>query len=155
MSAAIVSEGSIRIHYPLEHVFAFVTTPENDPSWVHSCAWISRTSEGPIRVGSTLAERVRVFGLRVPYVWEVTAFETNRLFTCTSRRGLLPMTIEMAVTLDGAVTEMRERLEIVLPSMFRFASATMKAIASREVQLNLTNLKRVLETKTPVTGDAA
>ena len=155
MSATIVAEGSIRIRYPLAHVFAFITTPENDPSWVHSSAWISRTSEGPVRVGSTLAERVRVFGLRVTYIWEVTAFEANRLLTYTSRRGLLPMTIEMAVTPDGAVTEMRQRLAFALPSMFRFAAAITKAIASREVRLSLTNLKRVLESRTPVPEHAA
>ena len=155
MSGAIVAEGSILIRCSLQHVFGFITTPENDPSWVHSSVWISRTSEGPIRVGSTVAERVRVFGLRAPYIWEVTAFETNRSITYASRRGLLPMTIEMGVTPNGAVTEMRQRMEIVLPNMFRSASAITKAIAGREVRLSLTNLKRVLESKTSVPGHAA
>jgi hypothetical protein len=56
---APVGSASVVIRRAAADVFAFVTTPENDPLWVRVCASIRRLDDEPIRVGSRLVERVR------------------------------------------------------------------------------------------------
>jgi uncharacterized protein YndB with AHSA1/START domain len=49
-------ENSIMINRPIEEVFEYVSTPENDPTWVPVSLRHQRTLPGPMRVGMTTQE---------------------------------------------------------------------------------------------------
>ena len=55
-------ENTITIERPIEEVFEYVSTPENDPTWVSASIKNQRTSPGPMRVGMTIEEDVKIFG---------------------------------------------------------------------------------------------
>ena len=145
MACAAAGEASIVLRRPAADVAEFVTTPENDPLWVVACAGIRRRDPGPIRLGSRLSERVRLFGVVVPYEWEVTRLEPAREITYTSRKGLVPMVITIAVDSRGDDATVRQRIELRVPRFVPLAAKVARAIARREARRNLAMLKRRLE----------
>jgi uncharacterized protein YndB with AHSA1/START domain len=60
-------ETTITIERPISEVFEYVSTPENDPSWVSLFLRHERTAPGPIRVGTTTEEVVKFLGRTASY----------------------------------------------------------------------------------------
>jgi uncharacterized protein YndB with AHSA1/START domain len=58
-------ENSIMINRPIEEVFEYVSTPENDPTWVPVSLRHQRTLPGPMRVGMTTQEDLKFLGTDV------------------------------------------------------------------------------------------
>ncbi len=55
-------ENSIMINRPIEEVFEYVSTPENDPTWVPVSLRHQRILPGPMRVGMTTQEDLKFLG---------------------------------------------------------------------------------------------
>ncbi len=83
-------ENSITIERPIGEVFEYVSTPENDPTWVSASLRHERTSPGPMRVGTTTEEDVRFLGRTATYTWEVTEYEPPTVVAYRATSGLLP-----------------------------------------------------------------
>jgi uncharacterized protein YndB with AHSA1/START domain len=62
-------ENTITIERPIEEVFEYVSTPENDPTWVSASLRNQRSSPGPMRVGTTTEEDVKFLGRTSRYTW--------------------------------------------------------------------------------------
>ena len=82
-------ENTITIEQPIEEVFEYVSTPENDPTWVSASIRNQRTSPGPMRVGMTIEEDVKIFGRTSRDTWEVTEYEPPTLVAYRATSGLL------------------------------------------------------------------
>lgn len=68
-------ERSGTINRPVDRVFEYVSTPENDPTWVSVSLRHEKISPGPMRVGSITEEDVGFLGRRMRHAWEVTQHE--------------------------------------------------------------------------------
>lgn len=68
-------ERSATINHPVDGVFEYASTPENDPTWVVASLRHEMLSPGPMRVGSITEEDVGFMGWRMRYVWEITRYE--------------------------------------------------------------------------------
>jgi uncharacterized protein YndB with AHSA1/START domain len=82
-------ENTITIERPIEEVFEYVSTPENDPTWVSASIKNQRTSPGPMRVGMTTEEDVKIFGRTSRDTWEVTEYEPPTVIAYRATSGLL------------------------------------------------------------------
>ena len=82
-------ENTITIEWPIEEVFEYASTPENDPTWVSAAIRNQRTSPGPMRVGMTIEEDVKIFGQRSRDTWEVTEYEPPTVIAYRATSGLL------------------------------------------------------------------
>jgi uncharacterized protein YndB with AHSA1/START domain len=82
-------ENTITIERPIEEVFEYVSTPENDPRWVSVSIRNQRTLPGPMRVGMTTEEDVKIFGQRSRDTWEVTQYEPPTVIAYRATSGLL------------------------------------------------------------------
>jgi uncharacterized protein YndB with AHSA1/START domain len=82
-------ENTITIERPIEEVFEYVSTPENDPTWVPASIRNQRTSLGPMRVGMTIEEDVKIFGRTSRDTWEVTEHERPTVIAYRATSGLL------------------------------------------------------------------
>ena len=82
-------ENTITIERPIEEVFEYVSTPENDPTWVSVSIRNQRTSPGPMRVGMTIEEDVKIFGRTSRDTWEVTEYEPPTVIAYRATSGLL------------------------------------------------------------------
>ena len=82
-------ENTITIERPIEELFEYVSSPENDPTWVSVSIRNQRTSPGPMRVGMTIEEDVKIFGRTSRDTWEVTEYEPPTVIACRATSGLL------------------------------------------------------------------
>jgi uncharacterized protein YndB with AHSA1/START domain len=82
-------ENTITIERPIEEVFEYVSTPENDPRWVSVSIRNQRTLPGPMHVGMTTEEDVKIFGQRSRDTWEVTQYEPPTVIAYRATSGLL------------------------------------------------------------------
>jgi uncharacterized protein YndB with AHSA1/START domain len=82
-------ENTITIERPIEELFEYVSTPENDPTWVSVSIRNQRTSPGPMRVGMTIEEDVKIFRRTSRDTWEVTEYEPPTVIACRATSGLL------------------------------------------------------------------
>jgi uncharacterized protein YndB with AHSA1/START domain len=55
-------ERTVTINRPVEEVFEYISTPENEPTWIPAALRHERTSPGPMRVGMTTEEDVKFLG---------------------------------------------------------------------------------------------
>jgi uncharacterized membrane protein len=147
---APVGSASVLVRRTAADVFAFVTTPENDPLWVRVCAAIRRLDDAPMRVGSRLTERVRFFGVVVRYEWEVTRLIPGRTITYSSRKGTVPMVISITVVPAGDDTTVTQEIEMRIPRCVPFNTRLARVVATREAERNVALLKRVLESPAPI-----
>ena len=51
---------TVTIERPTQEVFDFVSTSENDPTWVSASLCHQRASSGPMRVGRTTEDEVHL-----------------------------------------------------------------------------------------------
>ena len=82
-------ENTITINRPLEEVFEYVSTPENDPTWVSVSLRHQRTLPNPMRVGMTTQEDVKVLGRTLRDTsWEVIEYEPPTVIAYRATSGL-------------------------------------------------------------------
>jgi uncharacterized protein YndB with AHSA1/START domain len=82
-------EYTITIEQPIEELFEYVSIPENDPTWVSASVRNQRTSPGPMRVGMTIEEDVKIFGRTSRDTWEVSEYEAPTVIAYRATSGLL------------------------------------------------------------------
>jgi uncharacterized protein YndB with AHSA1/START domain len=70
-------ENTITIERPIEEFFEYVSTPENDPTWVSVSTRNQRTLPGPMRVRMTMEEDVKIFGRTSRDTWEGLSSPVN------------------------------------------------------------------------------
>jgi uncharacterized protein YndB with AHSA1/START domain len=82
-------ENSIMINRPIEEVFEYVSTPENDPTWVVVSLRHQRTLPGPMRVGMTTQEDLKFLGRTSRDTsWEVIEYEPPTVVAYRATSGL-------------------------------------------------------------------
>src|SRR5437870_9835769 len=92
------AEISTTIKRPVEDVFAILSNPENSPQWSSSSLESTKTSAGPIGVGTTTRSVGKLLGRRIESESEVTEFEPNRKFAAQSKSG--PFPFQTSVTFE-------------------------------------------------------
>jgi len=70
-------ENTVTIRRPAEDVFVFLADFENVPSWNHAIQSTTKTSPGPVGVGSTYRQ-IRSEPNEIEEGFEVTVFEPTR-----------------------------------------------------------------------------
>jgi uncharacterized protein YndB with AHSA1/START domain len=141
-------ERSGTIDRPVERVFEYVSTPENDPTWVPASLRHEKISPGPMRVGSITEEDVGFLGRRMRYAWEVTQYEPPTAFALRSVSGLLPASIRLLLeSLAGGGTEITLVADVQLRGAYKPMGPMMRWVAQRQFDTQLRTLKNLLESE--------
>ena len=120
-------ERSATIDQPVERVFDYVSTPENDPTWVAASLRHEMLSPAPMRVGSITEEDVWFLGRRMLYTWEITQYEPPTTFALRSISGPIPATIRVLLeSLDGARTKVILVAEVQLRGVYKPMELVMR-----------------------------
>jgi uncharacterized protein YndB with AHSA1/START domain len=82
---------SATIDQPVDRVFEYVSTPDNDPTWVPASLRHEMLSPPPMRVGSITEEDVWFLGRRMRYAWEITQYEPPTAFACEASQARYPL----------------------------------------------------------------
>jgi len=138
-------KNTVTIRRPVEEVFAFLADFENVPRWNHAIESTTKTSSGPVGVGSAYRQ-MRSEPRRSEEGFEVTVFEPARRLAIEGEIGpfharaeYLLESIEGATRLTNAVE--LEPASAVSKLLAPFAGSRIKTAVAE----NLGVLKRLLE----------
>jgi uncharacterized protein YndB with AHSA1/START domain len=137
---------SVLIDKPIEQVFEFVTTPENDAKWYLGLESRDHTPGEPPGVGSTSQSEIRFSGVSLTVEWEVTAYDPPSMIKVKTIKG--PVTIEAGYTfetIDGEQTKVSVMGEADVAGVFSLAEPLVERMAQRQWEASFENLKDVLE----------
>src|SRR5918998_3731579 len=138
-------ERSTTIEQPVDQIFEYVSTPENDPTWVPVSLRHEMLSPPPMRVGSITEEDVWFLGRRMRYAWEITQYEPPTAFALRSISGPIPATIRVLLeSLDGARTKVILVGEVRLRGVYKPMELVMRWVAKRQFGMQLRTLKNLL-----------
>jgi uncharacterized membrane protein len=132
---------------PVEEVFAFVADPTNGPAWQGWLASATVDPPGPIAVGTKVAEVRQILGIRVGYVYRITALEPNRRIALESVDGPVPFSAQFTFEPVGQGCLVRVGVDVRTASLvgvFGPAHPLIGRMAERELQANLANLNDLL-----------
>lgn len=137
---------TIQIYRPLQQVFTFVTTPENDFQWQYSTLASDRISGEAIGVGTLFRTVAHFMGRRIESIYEVTEFEVDKKYGFTSVSG--PVDSHTLYTFE--MIHIRTKINISTEMNPRGVLKTANPIDERKFrkqhQENLALLKNLLET---------
>ena len=144
----ITVEKSIVIDRRQEDLFEYVSDHTNAPLWQRGLLEVRRATEGPIGVG-TRHTLIRMFmGRRMEASNEFTQYEPNRLVSFRVTSGSVAAQGWYVVEPAGSDrARLTSRIEMRPSGLIRLAQPLMAASLSREVEANLSDLKRLLEAK--------
>jgi uncharacterized membrane protein len=141
-------EHSATVDQPIDLVFDYVSTPENDPRWVPASLRHEMLSPAPMRLGSITEEDVWFLGRRMRYAWEITHYEPPSTFALRSISGPIPATIcALLEPLEGASTKVILVGEVHLRGVYKPMELVMRGVAKRQFGTQLRTLKDLLESE--------
>jgi uncharacterized membrane protein len=141
-------ERSATIDQPVDRVFDYVSSPENDPTWVPASLRHKMLSPAPMRLGSITEEDVWFLGKRMRYAWEITQYDPPTAFALRSISGPIPATIRVLLeSLDSARTKVILVGEVRLRGVYKPTELVMRLVARRQLGTQLRTLKNLLESE--------
>ena len=137
---------SVLVNQPIEKVFEFVTTPENDAQWYIGVESRDHTPGEPAGVGSTSQSEIRFLGIPMTVTWKVTEYELPKKIAVQSIEG--SVSIKAAYTFETAgegQTKVTVSGEAEVGGVFSLAEPLVERMAQRQWDASFENLKDVLE----------
>jgi carbon monoxide dehydrogenase subunit G len=139
-------ETSVLINQPIEKVFKFVTTPENDAQWYIGVESRDHTPGEPAGVGSTSMSEIRFLGVAVTVEWEVVKYKAPNKIAVKTTKG--PVSVEAAYKFEAVAegqTKVTVQGEADVTGVFSLAEPLVERMAQRQWEASFENLKDVLE----------
>lgn len=138
-------QNALTIRRPVEDVFAFLADLENVPKWNHAIDSTTKTSAGPVGVGSTYLQ-VRTEPKRSEEAFEVTVFEAARRLAIDGEIGPFHARVDYRLEPFEGATRLTNVVELEPAStvsrlLAPFATSRVKTAVAQ----NLDTLKRILE----------
>lgn len=139
-------ESSVTINRPVEEVFAFLSNYENDPKWSSATVEGTKTSEGPIGVGTTWRSVSKVLGRRVETELEYIEYELNRKIAIRQASGPYPHTFIVTLERVEGGTKINFAGEFEPGGFFgKLADPLLTRIAKRPLEAGFAKLKDLME----------
>src|SRR5687767_12827500 len=115
------AEISTTINRPVDAAFGEISNFENYPKWPSGAHEVTKTSDGPIGVGTTWRGYRKSLGRRIDCEMEVTEFEPNRKRAWRSNSG--PFRMRGTTTFDGIEdgTRVNTTIEAEIGGFFNLA----------------------------------
>lgn len=137
---------TITIERSPHDVFVFVSDLENVPKWNYAIVETQKTSDGPVRVGTTYRQ-VRALPSRSEETLHVTELEPDRRFVVHGRLGPFEGTLTYEFEDVGGRTRLTNKADIEGRGIKRLAAPIVSGRVRDAVTANLETLKRLLEGK--------
>ena len=129
-----------------EEVFAYISDMARHGEWGGHELEVTKTSDGPIGVGSTFSSLAKQFGTQREQQ-TVTEYLPGRrfVFEATGALGLARHTFELAPSADGG-TNISKSMELVKPTFLaRMTTLKIRSDQPKAMESDLANIKKKLE----------
>ena len=137
---------NIQIYRPLQQVFMFVTTPENDFLWQYSTLASDKISKGEMGIGTLIRTVAHFMERRIESIYEVTEFELDKRYEITSLSG--PVDSRTLYTFESLQnrTKINISTETNPRGILKTDSLMVERKFRKQYKENLALLKNILET---------
>ncbi len=139
-------ELSIVINRPVEEVFGFLANLENDVKWRSEWVETKNTSGGALGVGATFCLTGEFLGRRVPTVYEVTEYESNRIAAWKTVSGPLPLKFQRTFERIEGGTRFTIKYEAEVRGLFKLLMSFLAGTVKRQHEGDLRKVKELMET---------
>jgi hypothetical protein len=133
------------IYRPLQEVFRFVATPENDFQWQYGTLASTQVSEGEICLGSVFRSVGHFMGHRIESIYEVTEFEPNKRYGFKSRSVSMDLHTLYTFEVMGGSTKINLSTRIGPGDLLKPESIMIEKKVKKQCRENLALLKGILE----------
>ncbi len=138
-------EVSTSIDRPVGEVFRFVENEDNIPKWDDDLIKATKTSEGPIRQGSTLHLDIKPFMGATEGDGRVLAHQPNEIIELQFDFGKLKPHVFHLFETQGHSTRFTRRVEIEPPGIMKLMQPMIKAQIRKRNVAYLAKLKSLIE----------
>jgi len=137
-------EVSSTIKRPVGEVFAVLGDPANTPRWTSGMQTVTKTSDGPIGVGTTYHSTAKILGRRLEGDAEITAFEADRRIAV---RGAVPFPVTISYALEPVAdgTRVVQTIHAEPGGFFKLAQPILPTMLKRQGQGDLDTLRDLME----------
>jgi uncharacterized protein YndB with AHSA1/START domain len=143
-------ENTVIIRRPVEEVFAFLADFENVPKWNDAIVETTKTSPGPVGVGTTYRQ-TRSVPTRSEERFEVTAFEPPRRLEVQGQIGPFRARISYLLEPTGGGTRLRNAVDLGSSGPLTLVAPLVTSRVKHAVAANLGTLEQLLSTRPAVT----
>jgi hypothetical protein len=134
-----------QIYRPLQQVFDFVTTPENDFQWQYGTLSSAQISKGEVGVGTLFHVVGHFMGQRIESVYEVTDFEPNKKYGFKSRSGPTDSYILYTFGAMQGSTRLKVSTRVSTGNLAKPGGIAVEKKVKKQCRENLALLKDILE----------
>ena len=138
------AEVSTTIKRPVEEVFAVMSDASKNPKWASGISETTKTSDGPIGVGTTWHGVGKFLGRRIESDTTYTEFEANRKFTAELTTPF-PATIAFSFVAVADGTRVNQVFDGEPGGFFKLAGPLLVAAAKRQFKNDLDTFRDLME----------
>ena len=138
---------SVGIRQPLQQVFDFVSTPENDVQWQYGTLASAGLSEGAANIGTFFRSIGHLMGRRVESTFEVTEYELNKKYGFRSLSGPIRSQTSYTFEVVKGITKINTSIQATVARLFQVDEGILEKGMREQLQENLAMLKGLLEAK--------
>lgn len=136
---------STQIYRPIQQVFDYICTPENDFQWQYGTLASTKVSGSVVKIGTLFRSVGHLLGHRSQSTYEVTEYEPHRKYGFKSLSG--PLQSFTTYTFDPAkgYTKVDILIQANVINMVDMNENILEKKMKRQIKENLVMLKNILE----------
>ncbi len=138
---------SVLIDRPVGEVFSYVADPDQVAQWAGPVVESTKTSEGPVGVGTTSTRVTQFLGRTIEATHEITEFDPDSVYADRTTSGPVPIHSRILFEAADGGTKVTIEGELQAAGFFKIAEPVMLRVARRQVETDAQNLKEILEAK--------
>ena len=138
---------STLIERPVQQVFDFLSTPENDFQWQYGTLASARISEGASKKGTSFRSIGHLLGRRVQSTFEVTEYEPNKKYGFKSLSGPWQSHTSYTFEVDKSSTQIDISTQVTVINFFQVNQVVLEKTMKKQLKENLAMLKDLLEAR--------
>jgi len=136
---------STHIYRPVQRVFDFICTPENDFQWQYGTLASSKISEGAAKIGTAFRSVGHLLGHRSQSTYEVTEYKPNSKYGFRSLSGPLQSFTTYTFNPAKGYTRVDISMQANVINMVDLNENILQKKMKRQLKDNLAMLKNILE----------
>jgi hypothetical protein len=138
-------ETSIVIKRPVDQVFSYMTQIDNNEELAEDVMASWKLTEGPVGLGTMMTERVKVGLIQADIVWEITAFDINRLCTFEGETSIGRTLTSYRFQSAAGDTQVSAEVRVKLIGLLRLARPIVQFLHMRNRKRYLAMAKNKIE----------
>jgi uncharacterized protein YndB with AHSA1/START domain len=138
------AEVSTTVKRPIEEVFAAISDASKNAQWLSATIETTKTSDGPVGVGTTYHGVGKFLGRRMESDLTYTEFEPNRRYAWKSTTPF-PITATFTFESIAGGTRIDQVVDAEPGGFFKLAGPLLAAAAKRQFQNDLDNFRDLME----------